>query len=420
VTIDTTSNNAECEHDPEQLRAALVADIRRRGIFQTPQVEEAFSRVPRHLFLPGVSLTDAYAQQVVVTKQDEDGSALSSASKPSIVAMMLEQLDVRPGDNVLEIGAATGINAALLAELAGPSGSVTTIEIDQELAEGARAALAGAAYDTVTAVCGDGADGYPVAAPYDRIIVTAGAWDISTAWWDQLAVGGRIVVPLVLHGSGLTRSIAFHKTSTDRMVSDSVRVCGFIGMRGTLADTTSRRIVITEDLTLQLDTRLDVDEAALRDAFATDAVQDTHWTGLLIDHAQRTEHLDLWLATTIATAEVAYARLLAGRVARDTGTANPTLRWGGAALHDARTGTTTYLTLRDHDDHTEKIGIVTCGADIAARQSLTERTRALLARWDAERPIEPAVTAITAGAPGQRLPDGYRVDKPDTRLIITW
>lgn len=420
MTTDTTSSNAEREHDPEQLRAALVADIRRRSIFQTSQVEEAFSRVPRHLFLPGVSLTEAYAQRVVITQQTEDGSALSSASKPSIVAMMLEQLDVRPGHNVLEIGAATGINAALLAELADTTGSVTTIEIDPELADGARAALAGAAYDAVTVVCGDGADGHAAAAPYDRIIVTAGAWDISAAWWSELAVGGRIVVPLVLHASGLTRSIAFHKTSPDRMVSDSVRVCGFIGMRGTLSDTTSRRIVIAEDLTLQLDTHLDVDETALREAFAADAAQDAHWTGVLIDHAQRTEHLDLWLTTAAPAVEVAFARLLAGRVARDTGIATPTLRWGGAALHDTTTGSTTYLTLRDHDDHTEEIGIVTRGTDIAARQSLTERARALLNRWDAERPIEPVVTAVTAAAPGQRLPNGYRVDKPDTHLTIAW
>ncbi|MGH8882231.1 MAG: rRNA adenine N-6-methyltransferase family protein, partial [Stackebrandtia sp.] len=101
----------------------------------------AFRTVSRHLFLPGVDLRTAYAHQVVVTKRADDGSALSSASHPNLVVAMLEQLDVRPGQRVLEIGTATGINAALLAELVGPTGKVVTIEIDDDLTAGAHAAL---------------------------------------------------------------------------------------------------------------------------------------------------------------------------------------------------------------------------------------------------------------------------------------
>ncbi|MGH3710646.1 MAG: thiopeptide-type bacteriocin biosynthesis protein [Pseudonocardiaceae bacterium] len=187
VTTDTIDPTTP---DPEKLRTALADYICRRGTFRTPQVEAAFRTVPRHLFLPGVDLTTAYAPTQVVTKRAEDGTTVSSASSPNLVAEMLEALDVQPGDRVLEIGAATGINAALLAELVGPTGTVVTIELDDDLA--------------------------------------AGAWDIACAWWQQLALGGRLVVPLRLHGSGLTRAIAFDLHAPGRMTSTSATVCGFV------------------------------------------------------------------------------------------------------------------------------------------------------------------------------------------------
>lgn len=129
-----------------------------------------------------MDLETAYAPRQVVTKRADDGTAVSSASSPNLVAEMLELLDVQLGHRVLEIGAATGINAALLAELAGPTGQLVTIELDDDLASGARDGLAAAGYHQVEVICGDGALGHPASAPYDRIIVTAGAWDIAPAW----------------------------------------------------------------------------------------------------------------------------------------------------------------------------------------------------------------------------------------------
>ncbi|MGH3885395.1 MAG: methyltransferase domain-containing protein [Pseudonocardiaceae bacterium] len=101
-----------------------------------------------------------------------------------------------PGHRVLEIGAGTGYNAALLAHLVGPAGKVTTVDIDSKVVRGARECLAAAGYRGVSVVCGDGEFGYSDHAPYDRIVVTAGAWDLPPAWVDQLAAGGRLVVPL--------------------------------------------------------------------------------------------------------------------------------------------------------------------------------------------------------------------------------
>ena len=95
-----------------------------------PLVEAAMRTVPREAFLPGIALADAYGGGPVVTHRDSHGVAIGSASAPGIVAAMLTQLDVRPGHRILEIGAGTGYNAALLANLAGPSGRVTTIELN--------------------------------------------------------------------------------------------------------------------------------------------------------------------------------------------------------------------------------------------------------------------------------------------------
>lgn len=129
MTTGTTTS------DPAHLRAALADYIRGRKTFRTSRVEDAFRTVPRHVFLPGVDLETAYAPRQVVIKRVDDG-AVSSASSPNLVAEMLELLDVQRGHRVLEIGAATGINAALLAELTGPTGQVVTIELDDDLASG--------------------------------------------------------------------------------------------------------------------------------------------------------------------------------------------------------------------------------------------------------------------------------------------
>ncbi|MGH3813578.1 MAG: methyltransferase domain-containing protein [Pseudonocardiaceae bacterium] len=155
--------------------------------------------------------------------------AVSSASAPGVVAGMLEQLDVAPGHRVLEIGAGTGYNAALLAHLVGAAGEVTTVDIDGEVVPRAREYLAAAGYRGVSVFCGDGEFGCAGHAPYDRIVVTAGAWDLPPAWVDQLAAGGRLVVPLRMRG--LTRSFAFERE--DRYCrSRSIEDCGYVPMRG--------------------------------------------------------------------------------------------------------------------------------------------------------------------------------------------
>jgi len=402
VTTDTTTA------DPGQLRAELADYIRARGTFRTAQVEAAFRVVPRHLFLPGTDLQTAYAPQVVITRRAGDRTAISSASHPNLVAEMLEQLGVQQGHRVLEIGAATGINAALLAELAGPAGTVATIEIDDDLAAGARAALNASGYQQVRVICADGANGHPAGAPYDRIIVTAGAWDLAPAWWDQLTARGRLVVPLRLHGSGLTRSIAFDLRQPGRMVSTSAQVCGFVPMRGAAAHA-GRSVPLTDDVALHLDASDLADEAALGQALTHPAHE--HWTGVEIGDDEPAGHLDLWLATVTSR----FARLSAGPAARESGLVTPARRWGGAALYDG--GTIAYLAARQRSSDTDELGVIAHGPD---SRKCAARAAELLHQWNRDRPAQPVITAQPAPALDDHLPHGHRISRPHTLLTITW
>lgn len=404
--MDTTHTTA----DPQALRDALVAKIDSLGTFRTEQVKDAFLTVPRHLFLPGIDLATAYAPKPVVTKRADDGTAVSSASSPNIVATMLEQLAAAPGHRVLEIGAATGINAALLAEIVGPTGSVVTIELDDDLADGARAHLAEAGYDQVTVVCRDGALGDPDGAPFHRIIVTAGAWDITTAWWQQLAPGGRLVVPIRLHGSGLTRSIALDRIEDDRMVSTNAAVCGFVPMRGA-AEMGERHVRLADDIILKLDADDLPDETALAKALTHPAHQ--RWTGIQVRHDEPAAHLDLWLATI--QSDLSFGKLSVSSSARELGLADPALRWSGAALYDD--GTLAYLTARPVSDDTDELGIVTHGPDSS---KVTGQVTDLLNRWSQTRPAQPVITAYPAATSDAQLEPGARVTRPDTRLTISW
>ncbi|MEV8509701.1 methyltransferase, FxLD system [Actinoplanes sp. NPDC051475] len=408
-SADTTTDTAQ-PRDAERLRHALADYIRGWNVFKTPQVEAAFRTVPRHLFLPGVDLETAYQPRPVVTKRADDGSALSSASSPKLVATMLEQLDVRPGHRVLEIGAATGINAALLAELVGPTGSVVTIELDEDLADGARASLLRAGYDhAVQVICGDGALGHPNRAPYDRIIVTAGSWDLVHAWWQQLAPGGRLVVPLRLHGSGLTRVIAFDLADPDRLISTSAYVCGFVPLRGA-SETIEAHVRLGEHVVFHVEAADHADQAALTHTLTLPAHE--QWTGIQTADVDPVEHLDLWLATHTKDR---FGRLSVAPEAREAGLLNPALRWGGAALYDDYN--LAYLALRPHRGDPAELGVIAHGPDAA---DLAGRLTDLLQQWQRDQATVARITAHRRAADTHEPAAADGILRPDTRLTITW
>ncbi|MFG1740251.1 methyltransferase, FxLD system [Micromonospora chalcea] len=390
------------------LREQLVTTLKQRGHLRSARVEQAFRTVPRERFLPGVDLETVYTRRQIVTKRDPTGAALSSASSPSLVADMLEQLDPQPGDHILEIGAATGINAALLSELTNPGGTVVTIELDQDLADGARAGLDRAGYDTVKVICGDGALGHPASSPYQRIIVTAGPWDISAAWWDQLAERGRLVVPLRVHESGLTRCFAFDRADPTTLVSTTAPlVCGFVPMRGA-AEHTDQHVRLDTDAALKLDANDQPDRAALARALSHPRYE--RWTGIQVTDDDPIGHLDLWL---LVNASKPFGRLRAGDTARTSGLLTPAYRWAGAAIYDG--GTIAYLAFQQSSDGHHELGAIANGPDA---DKLAAELTDLLDQWDsAGRPNQPIVTAHRTGTRPVQTGD---ISRPDTTLTISF
>lgn len=194
------------------MRRRLVAHLRRRGYLHDRRIGRAFLEVPREVFLPDElrrgGLPGVYRDDAIVTHRDPSTRApTSSSSQPAIMALMLEMLDAQPGHRVLEIGAGTGYNAALLGHLVGPEGLVVTVDVDDDIAAGAARALR--TLDTgahVAVVVADGAQGMPGMAPrpaiarggIDRLVVTASSDAVPRAWHEQLDPTGRLVVPLRL------------------------------------------------------------------------------------------------------------------------------------------------------------------------------------------------------------------------------
>ncbi|MFD5385160.1 methyltransferase domain-containing protein [Streptomyces sp. NPDC127074] len=152
-------------------------------------------------------LAGAYADAPLATRV-RDGELITSSSQPSLMARMLQALQVRDGDRVLEIGAGTGYNAALLAHRLGDT-HVTTLDLDPEITEAARNHLAAAGFRPAV-VTGDGARGCPLHAPYDRIIATCAVASIPPAWLGQCRPGALILTPLATGLIALTVADARH------------------------------------------------------------------------------------------------------------------------------------------------------------------------------------------------------------------
>jgi protein-L-isoaspartate(D-aspartate) O-methyltransferase len=217
--------------EPDRMRREMVDQLVTDGLARAAAVRSAFLTVPRHPFVPNATLEEVYdPDRAIVTRVDAAGVPVSSSSAPNIMALMLDRLDLRPGARVLEIGTGTGYNAALLATITGPGGSVTSVDIDPVVTAVARERLDAGGFGSVRVNDGDGWLGEPAGAPYDRIEATVGIWDLSPHWLAQLADGGVLVVPLWLR-AGTEAVVAFERRG-DRLVSRSVDPCGFMRLRG--------------------------------------------------------------------------------------------------------------------------------------------------------------------------------------------
>jgi protein-L-isoaspartate(D-aspartate) O-methyltransferase len=211
------------EEHQRALRLAMVEQqLRNRGISQ-PRVLAAMARVPRHRFVPGSQRARAYEDRPLAIGHQQ------TISQPLMVATTLSALELRGDERVLEIGTGSGYQAALLGELAA---SVIGIERIAELAERARAVLAELGYDNVQVLHRDGIHGCPEAAPFDAIAVAAGAQQIPQALLDQLAVGGRLVIPV---GPARAQDLLLVRRTPEGLVREDLGQCMFVPLIGAQA-----------------------------------------------------------------------------------------------------------------------------------------------------------------------------------------
>jgi len=210
--------------DFDALRRQMVErQIRARGI-ENEAVLEAMRRVPRHLFVPDDLQDEAYDDTPVPIGYGQ------TISQPYIVAYMTEALEVTGGARVLEIGTGSGYQAAVLGEL---GCEVYTIEIVPQLAERSTALLAELGYERVHTRQGDGYLGWPEAAPFDRIILTAAPLEVPQALVDQLASGGLLIAPV---GGFLGQTMTIVRKTAEGVITQEtipVRFVPMVGGRGT-------------------------------------------------------------------------------------------------------------------------------------------------------------------------------------------
>ncbi|WP_405912910.1 methyltransferase, FxLD system [Streptomyces sp. NBC_00963] len=403
--------------DAERLRNALVDEVRANGTARTPAVETALRTVPRHVFVPDVSLEDAYANAPVHIKYDTDGTSISCASQPGVVALMLDQLDAQPGQRILELGAGTGYNAGLLAHLVGESGHVTTLDVDEDIVEGARAHLAAAGVTNVEAVTRDGALGYAESAPYDRIIATVGAHGVPHAWLHQLAPGGRLLVPQRLKGT-VSRSIAYEQRG-GRWMSLGSEMNTFMPLRRGIADDDRRVIPLSSDgsVRLQAPAGQKIDADAL--AGVLDQPRTEEWTGTTVRAMESPEWMELFLTCSLPSGLI---RMLFPQSAKGTLLTEDPYPSSTAAVDQ---GAVAYLARRLLEEKTPEggklweFGVIGHGpgsVELAAKVASAIRT------WDQDYRGREAVFEIRPlDAPAiERHPGLFALDTPLNRIVVDW
>ena len=203
----------------ERLRRQLVEVIRERGI-ENLEVLRAFSMVPRHVFLPSAVEHRAYEDAALPIGYGQ------TASQPSLQALFLDRLQLKPSDRVLEIGTGTGYQTAVLSQLVE---HVYSIDRVPELTSRARDALDALRVPNVALLTGDGTVGWSRYAPYDAILVAAAAPDIPSALMTQLADGGRMLIPL---GDRDQQELTLVRKQGETVETLGITGCAFVPLIG--------------------------------------------------------------------------------------------------------------------------------------------------------------------------------------------
>jgi len=212
--VDSSPNSAAAER-----RAMIETQIRKRGVTDRC-VLEAMAAVPRHDFVPAQFRADAYADKPLPIGEGQ------TISQPFIVAAMTAALELTGSESVLEIGTGSGYQAVVLSLLAN---KVITVESRTQLALAAQERLTRLGYANVHVHNGDGSAGFPDAAPYDAILVTAAAPGIPSVFASQLREGGRLVIPV---GDQENQNLVQAKLQDGRLKSRSLLACRFVPLLG--------------------------------------------------------------------------------------------------------------------------------------------------------------------------------------------
>ena len=201
-------------------RARMVdRQIAPRGV-SDPRVLAAMKKVPRHRFIPSHLWDQAYGDYPLPIGEDQ------TISQPYIVALMTELLELKATDRVLEVGTGSGYQAAILAELAG---QVYSIDRVASLLARAEQILASLGYANIKTRVGDGTLGWPEEMPFDAIIVTAGAPQVPRPLTEQLALGGRLVIPV---GDTWSQTLTCIRQTTDGLKFEYHGGCRFVRLIG--------------------------------------------------------------------------------------------------------------------------------------------------------------------------------------------
>jgi protein-L-isoaspartate(D-aspartate) O-methyltransferase len=210
----------------ESRRQMVQHDLAGRGI-QSPRVLEVLGRLPRELFISASAAGSAYDDRALAIGCEQ------TISQPYIVALMSEALDLLPTHHVLEVGTGSGYQTAVLAELAH---DVVTVERHAELSHNAQRIIEELGYNNVRFAIGDGTQGWPPCAPYDRILVTAAALALPAALWDQLLEGGLLVAPLGPPDEQLLQLIT---KRNGRREERTLTACRFVPLVGGVSESPS-------------------------------------------------------------------------------------------------------------------------------------------------------------------------------------
>jgi protein-L-isoaspartate(D-aspartate) O-methyltransferase len=208
------------ERDYKSLRESMVEfQLKPRGI-NDPRVLEAMSEVHRHLFVPEDARPHAYGDHPIPIGEGQ------TISQPYMVALMTQALELKGDERVLEVGTGSGYQAALLSRLCS---KVYTVEKVASLALKTKELFNKQGYDNINVKVGDGTEGWPEFSPYDGIVVTAGAPKIPEPLVEQLAEGGRIVIPV---GNTFSQELVVGKKISGKLTQEGVCGCMFVPLLG--------------------------------------------------------------------------------------------------------------------------------------------------------------------------------------------